>query len=131
MGLIHPTLKDVEVVLAVGAVEGALWAFSQPALNAFLMDAVPERRAEAQGVVVTMTSASMAVGSLLAGSLFAAGVAIPFLAATAAGGVFAVAAIPDLRAAGSHRCLFLLRRGAPERRQTCGRRARLDRDRIS
>jgi MFS transporter, DHA1 family, multidrug resistance protein len=101
MGPIYPFLKDIPVVLVVGAVEGALWAFTQPAMNAFLMDAVPERRAEAQGVVGTAQSAAMAIGSLVGGSLFAIGVAVPFVAATVAGVVFSVLAIPGLRAAGA------------------------------
>jgi MFS transporter, DHA1 family, multidrug resistance protein len=101
MGPIYPFLKDIPVVLVVGAFEGALWAFTQPAMNAFLMDAVPERRAEAQGVVGTALSAAMAIGSLVGGSLFAIGVAVPFVAACVAGVVFSVIAIPGLRSAGA------------------------------
>jgi DHA1 family multidrug resistance protein-like MFS transporter len=98
---IYPFLHNVPLVLAVGAVEGTLWAFTMPALNSFLMDAVPDRRAEAQGIVGTATSATWAVGSLVGGALFGFGVAVPFIAAATAGLVFAIAAIPGLRAAGS------------------------------
>lgn len=100
IGPIYPFLRSIPVVLIVGAVEGALWAFTQPALNAFLMDAAPERRAEAQGIVGTAMSAATAVGSLVAGSLFAMGVAVPFVVAAVAGVAFSIAAIPPLRAAG-------------------------------
>jgi MFS transporter, DHA1 family, multidrug resistance protein len=102
IGPIYPLLKDIPVVLAVGTVEGALWAFTGPAMNSFLMDAVSERRAEAQGIVGTAMSAATAVGSVVAGGLFALGVAVPFIAAAAAGIIFAVAALPGLRSTGSH-----------------------------
>jgi MFS family permease len=64
------------------------------------MDAVPERRGEAQGVVGTALSGSMAIGALVAGGLFAFGVGVPFWVAGVAGVVFALAALPGLRAAG-------------------------------
>lgn len=101
MGPIYPLLRDIPVILAIGAVEGAFWAFTAPPMNAFLMEAVPDRRAEAQGVVGTATSAATAVGSLVAGSLFEMGVAVPFVVAAAAGVAFSLAAIPGLRAAGA------------------------------
>ncbi len=101
IGPIYPLLKDIPVVLVVGTVEGALWAFTGPAMNSFLMDAVTERRAEAQGIVGTAMSAATAIGSVVAGGLFALGVAAPFIAAAAAGVVFAVAAVPGLRSTGS------------------------------
>jgi MFS family permease len=71
-------------------------------MNAFLMDAIPERRGEAQGVVGTAMSAAMAIGAFVAGGLFAFGVAVPFWTAGVAGVVFALAAFPGLRAAGRH-----------------------------
>jgi MFS family permease len=101
MAFIYPYVNNIPLVIGVGVVEGALWAFTEPALNSFLMEAVQVRRSEAQGIVGTAMSASMAVGSLVAGSMFAAGVWVPFFAAGAAGFVFALAAIPGLRAAGS------------------------------
>jgi MFS family permease len=101
MALIYPSLRNVPVVIAVGAVEGALWAFTEPSMNSFLMEAVPDRRGEAQGVVGTATSGSMAIGSLIGGSLFALGLAVPFVAAAIAGVLFALLALPGLRAAGS------------------------------
>src|SRR5215831_17220383 len=100
MGPIYPFLHNIPVVLAVGTVEGALWAFMAPAMNAFLMGAVLERRAEAQGIVGTALSTATAIGSLVAGGLFALGVAVPFVAAAVVGVVFSLAAIPWLRAAG-------------------------------
>ena len=100
MAFIYPFLHNVAAVIGVGILEGALWAFTEPAMNAFLMDAVPERRGEAQGVVGAAMSGSMAAGSLVAGTLFAMGVAVPFVVAGAAGFVFAVAAVPGLRSAG-------------------------------
>jgi MFS transporter, DHA1 family, multidrug resistance protein len=100
MALVYPSLRDVPLVIAIGAVEGALWAFTEPSMNSFLMQAVPERRGEAQGVVGTAMSGSMAIGSLVAGTLFSMGLAVPFVAAAAAGVVFALLALPGLRAAG-------------------------------
>ena len=97
---IYPLVRSIPVVFGLGLVEGAMWAFTEPAMNAFLMEAVPERRSEAQGVVGTTMSAAMAAGSLGAGTLFAAGTAVPFWVAGVAGVVFALAALPGLRAAG-------------------------------
>ena len=97
---IYPLLRSIPVVFVFGFLEGASWAFTEPAKNAFLMEALPERRDEAQGVVGTSMSASMAVGSLVAGTLFAAGTAVPFWVAGGTGMFFALAAFPGLRAAG-------------------------------
>jgi len=97
---IYPFIRNIPVIFGVGIVEGGVWAFTEPALNAFLMESVPERRGEAQGVVGTAMSASMAAGSLVGGSLFGIGPAVPFWAAGAAGLVFALAALPELRNAG-------------------------------
>jgi DHA1 family multidrug resistance protein-like MFS transporter len=103
MAPIYPFLRSVPLVFGLGIVEGAMWAFTEPAMNAFLMDAVPERRGEAQGVVGTALSGSMAIGALVAGGLFAFGVGVPFWVAGVAGVVFALAALPGLRAAGRHK----------------------------
>jgi MFS family permease len=100
MALIYPSLRNIPIVIGVGVVEGALWAFTEPSMNSFLMEAAPDRRGEAQGVVGTATSGSMAIGSLVAGSLFALGLAVPFVVAAIAGVVFALLALPGLRAAG-------------------------------
>ncbi len=101
IGPIYPLLTSIPVVFGVGAVEGATWAFTTPATNAFLMDAIPTRRAEAQGIVGTAMSTAEAIGSLAAGGLFGFGLAVPFVAACIAGVVFSLAALPDLRSAGS------------------------------
>jgi MFS family permease len=100
MALVYPALRNIPIVIGVGVVEGALWAFTEPSMNSFLMEAAPDRRGEAQGVVGTATSGSMAIGSLVAGSLFALGLAVPFVVAAIAGVVFALLALPGLRAAG-------------------------------
>jgi MFS family permease len=100
MALIYPSLRNIPVVIAVGAVEAFLWAFTEPSMNSFLMDAVPDRRAEAQGVVGTAMSGSMAIGAVVGGTLFAMGLAVPFVAAAVAGTFFALLAVPGLRAAG-------------------------------
>jgi MFS family permease len=100
MAPIYPYLRSIPAIFGVGLVEGGIWAFSEPAMNSFLMEAVPERRGEAQGVVGTSMSASMAAGSLVAGSLFAIGPAVPFWVAGAAGVLFGLAALPSLLAAG-------------------------------
>jgi DHA1 family multidrug resistance protein-like MFS transporter len=103
IGPIYPLLRNIPLVLAVGAVEGSMWAFTEPAMNSFLMRAVPERRAEAQGIVGTGLSTAMAIGAFSGGSLFALGVAVPFIAAAVAGAAFSLAAVPSLRSAGSDR----------------------------
>jgi MFS family permease len=100
MAPIYPYLRSIPVIFGVGLVEGGMWAFTEPAVNSFLMEAVTERRGEAQGVVGTAMSGSMAVGSVVAGALFTLGAAVPFWAASGAGLLFALAALPDLRAAG-------------------------------
>jgi len=105
MGPIYPFLNSIPVIFFVGLFEGALWAFSSPAMNSFLMDHVVLRRAEAQGIVGTAMSTATAIGSLVGGALFALGVGVPFIAAAAAGVVFALAAVPALLAAGGGRAL--------------------------
>jgi len=100
IAFVYPFLSFVPIVMAVGVVEGALWAFTDPAMSSFLMEAVPDRRGEAQGVVGTAMSGSMAIGSLLGGSLFALGLGVPFFVAGGVGVGFALAALPGLRAAG-------------------------------
>jgi len=103
MGPIYPYLTSIPTILFVGLFEGALWAFTTPSMNSFLMDAVADRRAEAQGIVGTALSSATAVGSLVGGALFALGVAIPFLVAAGAGIVFALAALPWMLSAGARR----------------------------
>jgi DHA1 family multidrug resistance protein-like MFS transporter len=100
MALIYPFLNNIPVVIAVGVVEGGLWAFTEPAMNSFLMEAVPDRRGEAQGVAGTAMSASMAIGAIFGGSLFAMALWVPFFVAGGVGVAFALAALPGLRAAG-------------------------------
>lgn len=100
IGPFYPVLHNIPVVMAVGAVEAGLWAFAEPAMNAFLMDAVPQSRGEAQGIVGTALSAAMAIGALFAGTLFAIGLAVPFVAGAVACVALVLAAVPSLRAAG-------------------------------
>jgi MFS family permease len=101
MAPIYPLLGSIPIVMAVGAVEATLWSFTEPAMNSFLMRAIPDQRGEASGVVGTAMSGSMAIGSLVGGSLFAMGVAVPFVTAGVSGLVFALASVPWLRAAGA------------------------------
>jgi len=100
IGPLYPFMKDIPLVMIVGAGEATTWAFNGPAMNAFLMDAVPERKAEAQGLVGTAQSAATAVGSLAGGALFGVGVGVPFYVAGAAGVLFALLALPGLRGLG-------------------------------
>jgi DHA1 family multidrug resistance protein-like MFS transporter len=100
MAVIYPFVNIIPVVIGVGVVEASFWAFTEPAMNSFLMEAVRDRRGEAQGVVGTAQSGSMAIGSLIGGSLFALGLGVPFFVAAAVGFGFALAALPGLRAAG-------------------------------
>lgn len=100
MAVIYPFVNIIPVVIGVGVVEASLWAFTEPSMNSFLMEAVRDRRGEAQGIVGTAQSGSMAIGSLIGGSLFALGLGVPFFVAAAVGVGFALAALPGLRAAG-------------------------------
>ncbi len=100
MALVYPFLAYIPVVIGVGIIEGALWAFTEPSMNSFLMEAVPDRRGEAQGVAGTAMSGSMAIGSLIGGTLFSMGLGVPFFVAGIVGVGFALAAVPGLRAAG-------------------------------
>lgn len=100
MAVIYPFVSIIPVVIGVGFVEAAFWAFTEPSMNSFLMEAVHDRRGEAQGVVGTAQSGSMAIGSLIGGSLFALGLGVPFFVAAAVGCGFALTALPGLRAAG-------------------------------
>jgi DHA1 family multidrug resistance protein-like MFS transporter len=100
IAVIYPFISVIPIVIAVGVVEASFWAFTEPAMNSFLMEAVSDRRGEAQGVVGTAQSGSMAIGSLIGGSLFALGLGVPFFVAAVVGVGFAFAALPGLRAAG-------------------------------
>ena len=100
VGPFYPFMRDIPLVMAVGAGEATTWAFNGPAMNAYLMDAVPDRKAEAQGIVGTAMSAAQAVGSVVGGALFGIGVGVPFYVAGAAGVLFALLAVPGLRALG-------------------------------
>jgi DHA1 family multidrug resistance protein-like MFS transporter len=100
IGPIYPTLTSIPIVFAVGAVEGATWAFTAPAMNSFLMEAIPTRRAEAQGIAGAAMSTATAIGSVAGGALLAIGIAVPFVTACVAGVVFSLAALPGLRSAG-------------------------------
>ena len=100
IGPFYPLLHDIPVVMVVGAVEATTWAFMGPAMNAFLMEAVPDRRAEAQGLVGTAQSAATAAGSLAGGALFGLGVGFPFYVAAAAGVLVGLLALPILRGLG-------------------------------
>ncbi len=100
IGPVYPFMRDIPLVMIVGAGEATTWAFNGPAMNAYLMDAVPDRKAEAQGIVGTALSAAQAVGSVVGGALFGIGVGVPFYVAGAAGVLFALLAVPGLRALG-------------------------------
>ncbi|TMD19256.1 MAG: MFS transporter [Chloroflexi bacterium] len=86
----------IEWLIVLRVVQGFGFAAVIPAL-----DAVADRRAEAQGIVGTALSTATAVGSLVGGALFALGVAIPFVASAGAGIVFALAAVPWMLSAGA------------------------------
>ena len=100
VGPFYPFMRDIPLVMVVGAGEATTWAFNGPAMNAYRMDAVPDRKAEAQGVVGTAMSAAQAVGSVVGGALFGVGVGVPFYVAAGAGVLFALLAVPGLRALG-------------------------------
>jgi len=93
MAVVYPFTVFIPIVIAVGVIEGGLWAFTEPAMNSFLMEAVPDRRSEAQGVVGTAQSGSMAVGALIGGSLFAMGRGVPVFVAATVGFGFSLLAL--------------------------------------
>ncbi len=123
IGPFYPMLSYIPVVMIVGAAEATMWAFMGPALNAFLMDAVPERRAEAQGIVGTAQSAATAIGSVAGGALFGVGVGMPFYVASAGGVLFALLALPGLRALGRRAPIADQRSDEPGRERSQAREA--------
>jgi DHA1 family multidrug resistance protein-like MFS transporter len=98
---LYPLVGSIVPVLIVGAVEGIALAFGDPAMNAFLMNAVPaEQRGRAQGTVGTAESAVQTVGAALGGVLFGVGAAVPFLVVGGVGLALVGASLPMLLAAG-------------------------------
>jgi MFS family permease len=103
-GPIYPLLRNIPLILITGAIEAATWAFTEPAVNAYVMDAVPARvRGQAQGAIGMAEGLAMAAGAAVGGALFAIALWVPFVAGAAGCFVLALAAIPWLRAAGEHR----------------------------
>jgi DHA1 family multidrug resistance protein-like MFS transporter len=101
---IYPALTSIPLVIAVGVVESACAAFAEPSMNAYLMDAVPaSARGRATGMVGAAEGAAMAIASLVAGSLFAIGVGVPFYAICGFGLLFVVLAVPFLWSARIYR----------------------------
>jgi DHA1 family multidrug resistance protein-like MFS transporter len=98
---VYPILQNIPAVIGVGAIEASAAAFGEPAMNTFLMSSVaPSERGRAVGTVGTADAASKAIGALIAGALFAAGIAVPFLVSSAVGIGFILLAVPSLRSAG-------------------------------
>jgi DHA1 family multidrug resistance protein-like MFS transporter len=101
---VYPYLTSIPLVIGVGVVEAVTAAFAEPAMNAFLMDAVPgERRGRALGTVGGAQTAALAVGALVGGALFSAGLWVPFVASLVVSLALIVAGMPSLRAAGTGR----------------------------
>lgn len=98
---VYPFLHSIPAVIGVGVIEASTAAFAEPAMNAFLMSAVPaEQRGRAAGTVGTAETAAKAVGALLGGGLFGLGVGVPFFVSSALGLALILLGIPSLRTAG-------------------------------
>jgi DHA1 family multidrug resistance protein-like MFS transporter len=98
---VYPVLHNIPAVIGVGAIEASAAAFGEPAMNTFLMSSVaPGERGRAVGTVGTADAASKAIGALIAGALFAVGIAVPFLVSSIVGIAFILFAVPSLRSAG-------------------------------
>jgi MFS family permease len=103
-GPIYPFLRNIPLILIIGAAEAATWAFTEPAVNAYIMDAVPaEVRGQAQGTLGMAEGLAMAAGAAIAGALFAGGIWVPFVAGAIGCLVAAAVAVPWLREAGERR----------------------------
>ncbi|HYM50502.1 MAG TPA: MFS transporter [Candidatus Limnocylindrales bacterium] len=103
-GPVYPLLRNIPLVLIIGAIEAATWAFTEPALNAYIMDAVPvDARGQAQGTVGMAQGLAMAHGAAIAGALFAGGIWVPFVVGAVGCLVLALVSVPWFRAAGEHR----------------------------
>jgi MFS family permease len=98
---IYPFLTNIPAVIGVGVIEGSSAAFAEPAINAFLMSAVPaDQRGRALGTVGTAESAAKAVGALIGGALFGLGLWVPFFVSSVVGLALIMLGLPWLRAAG-------------------------------
>ena len=84
MNAVYPLLGNVWALVWLGAVEGALTAWAQPALSAEVSrSAPPERQGRVQGVYGAVLMAGQAVGALAGGALLGFGALYSFLAASA------------------------------------------------
>ena len=98
---IYPLLHSVPAVIGVGVIEASTAAFAEPAINAYVMGAVPaEQRGRAAGTVGTAETAAKAVGALVGGGLFGLGIWVPFVVSSVVGLAFILLGVPSLRAAG-------------------------------
>ena len=97
----YPLLRNIPLVIGLGAVEAVGISFAEPAMNAFLMDSVEEhQRGSAAGTLGTAEAASTAIGSLSGGLLFTLGFWMPFYVGGAGCILLVLTAVPFLRAAG-------------------------------
>ena len=103
-GPVYPFLRNIPLILVIGAFEAATWAFAEPALNAYAMDAVPAPlRGQAQGTIGTGQGLSMAAGAGIGGVLFAGGLWVPFVVGALGCLALTLLAFVFLRAAGKQR----------------------------
>jgi DHA1 family multidrug resistance protein-like MFS transporter len=90
----YPFVHDVSLLIGLVTIEATMMALGAPAMLAQLAAVVDQvELGRAQGVVSSSQTAATAVAATVAGSLFAVGPAVPFVA-TAACVVVCVAALP-------------------------------------
>jgi MFS family permease len=101
---IYPLFRSIPLVIGLGVVEAVIAAFPEPALNGYLMDAVPAAvRGRVAGLAGAAEGGANAVGALCAGALFGLGAAVPFDVMGAVCLAAALASLPALMAAGDRR----------------------------
>lgn len=101
---VYPLFRSLPVLIGIGVVEAIIAAFPEPAMNGFLMDAVPARaRGQAAGIAGAAEGAGLAIGALCGGALFGLGVRVPFDVMSAVCLTLALASIPALIRAGHGR----------------------------
>lgn len=103
---VYPLFRSIPVVIAIGVVEAVIAAFPEPAMNGFLMDAVPAAvRGRAAGIAGVAEGIGMSIGAFCGGALFGLGVGVPFDIMGVVCVVAALASIPALMVAGGGRSI--------------------------
>jgi MFS family permease len=103
---IYPLFRSIPILFGIGVIEAVMAAFPEPAMNGFLMDAVPgDVRGRAAGIAGAAEGAGLAIGALCGGALYSLGIRVPFDVMSAVCLGLALASIPSLIQAGRGRSL--------------------------